>query len=119
MKTTLLILLLCLPMVSKAQTDTLTAYQAHAHVGKTVWVQMYVAEFRNGINESPSYLNIAEKYPKNPLRIVIFDHQVFKEKTGYNPAELVGKTIFCLAKITSYNSKTQISQNDIKQLSFR
>lgn len=99
-----------------AQTDTLTAHQAHTQIGKTVWVKMYVAEFRNGINEGPSYLNIQEKYPKNPLRIAIFDRQVFKQKFGYEPTALISKNIICLAKITAYNTKTQISQNDIQKI---
>lgn len=99
-----------------AQSDTLTSAQAQAHIGKTVWIKMYVAELHAGKNDSPDYLNIDKEYPNQTLAIAIFDHNVFKRKTGYALEELIGKTILCRAKITRYNGKPQISQNNIKKI---
>lgn len=109
-------LLLYLTVSLFSSPDTLTAYQAKDHIGKTVWLKLYVAEFRRGHHQSPDYLNIAEKYPKNPLRIAIFDSPKFKQKFGYTPADLAGKTIICHAKITEYNGNPQIAQGDLKKI---
>ncbi len=117
MKTySLTVLLLFLYSTAQAQSDTLTTAQAQAYIGKTIWIKMYVAELHAGKNDSPDYLNIDKEYPNQTLAIAIFDHNVFKQKTGYSPQSLVGKTIVCHAKITQYKGKTQISQNDLKKI---
>jgi hypothetical protein len=109
-------LLLYLTISLFTPPDTITAHQAKHHIGKTVWLKTHVVEFRAGHHQSPDYLNVEAKYPKNPIQMPIFDAVAFKQKVGYTPQNLVGKTILCHAKITQYNGNPQIKQNDIKKI---
>lgn len=109
-------ILFCFAMSFFSPPDTITAYQAKDYIGKTVWLKMYVAEFHKGHHDSPDYLNLEAKYPKNPLRIAVFDEIAFKQKFGYTPADLAGKTVICEAKITQYKGNPQITQGDLKKI---
>jgi hypothetical protein len=91
--------------------------EASKHVGEKVSVcgKIYGGRFfENGKNQ-PTLLNMGDKFPNNPLTVVIYGE--LRAKLGYKPEEkFLDKELCVTGTITLFKEKPQIVIEEAAQL---
>lgn len=90
---------------------------AGKHVGEKVSVcgKIYGGRFfENGKNQ-PTLLNMGDKFPNNPLTVVIYGE--LRAKLGYKPEErFLDKELCVIGTVTLYKEKPQIVIEEAAQI---
>jgi hypothetical protein len=109
MKKIILILVLALSPIAKAQIPTVTLDVINKFEGQVVTI----CEKVTGTHETKGntvFINFGKPFPNNEFSIVIFPSAV--EKFSYNPKEfLKGKTICVRGKVVLYKDKLEMIVN--------
>lgn len=91
--------------------------EASKHVGEKVSVcgKIYGGRFfENGKNQ-PTLLNMGDKFPNNPLTVVIYGEM--RTKLGYKPEEkFLDKELCLIGTVTLYKEKPQIVIEEATQI---
>ena len=73
------------------------------------------ASYLKGSSREPTFLNLADTYPKHPFTVVIWGES--RDQFDYAPESLEGKSICVTGVIETYKGKPQIIANSPKQIS--
>ena len=102
-KPILLLIFIGLFHVSFSQTltqfDTISANEASKRIGQYVIVKAKVVTtfFGEKLQGQPTYLNLDQKFPDNPMTVIILNDQLKKLKI--NASDYEGKTIIVKGKM--------------------
>lgn len=93
------------------------AKDAFRRIGKkaTVCGVVATAKYLKGSGKEPTFLNLADTYPKHPFTVVIWGKD--RDQFDYAPESLKGESICVRGLIEQYRGKPQIvasSQNQIR-----
>ena len=117
MKTLLIGILLCLSSYVYAQKPTITTAEAKSYIGKEVILVGKVVGTKIHIDRNGKqimFINLDEKYPNNPVEVVIFS-EVF-EKIKIVEEEVLNKQIKIEGTLNTYKEKPQMIVQSEKSL---
>lgn len=80
----------------------------------TVCGEVARANYRKGSGREPTFLNMADTYPKQPFTVVIWGES--RDQFDYPPESLNGKFICVTGVIETYRGKPQIIADSQKQI---
>ena len=80
-------------------TDTISAIEASKKIGQYVIVKAIVVStfFGEKLQGQPTYLNLDQKFPDNPMTVIIYSDQL--KKLNINASDYEGKTIVVKGKM--------------------
>lgn len=92
------------------------AKDAFRRIGKqaTVCGQVATAKYLKGSGREPTFLNLADTYPKHPFTVVIWGDD--RDQFDYEPESLKGESICVRGLIEQYRGKPQIVVTSQKQI---
>jgi hypothetical protein len=120
MKKVLFLLAICLFTAPAFSQLVINPEDAAKHVGEKVTVcgKIYGGKFLENAKKQPTFLNMGDKYPGQPLTIVIWGD--LRAKLGYKPEERYdGQEICVTGTITLYKEKPQIEVTEEAQIKMR
>ena len=99
-----------------AQAQGMAAKDAFRFIGKkkTVCGVVASARYLKGSGREPTFLNLADTYPKHPFTVVIWGKS--REQFDYAPETLKGESICVKGMIEQYKSNPQIVVDSPSQL---
>ena len=99
------------PSFGQSQPKIITAKEASKLVGQSVIVKAKVITVFHAINSfnSPTFLNLDEDFPNNPIAVVIFEADL--KKLNINAQLYKGKTILVRGIITTYKDEEKPFKN--------
>ena len=92
------------------------AKDAFRRIGKKATVCGVVAttKFLKGSGKEPTFLNLADTYPKHPFTVVIWGED--RDQFDYEPESLKGESICVRGVIEQYKGKPQIVAKSQSQI---
>lgn len=110
-----LALMIC-QLAMAAKPVGIPAKDAFRRIGKTATVCGVVesARYLKGSGREPTFLNLADTYPKHPFTVVIWGES--RDQFDYPPESLKGASICVRGVIEQYKSKPQIVVTGAKQI---
>jgi hypothetical protein len=120
MKKIIFLLSACLLSVTIFGQLVIKAEDAIKHVGEKVTVcgKIFSGKFLESAQKQPTLLNMGDKYPNQPLTIVIWGN--LRSKLSYKPEERYNDQYVCVTgTIVLFKEKAQIEVTEEAQLTMQ
>jgi hypothetical protein len=120
MKKLIFLFSVCLLSVTVFGQLVIKPEDAAKHVGEKVTVcgKIYSGKFLENAKKQPTFLNMGDKFPNQPLTVVIWGD--LRSKLSYKPEERYADQYVCVTgTIVLYKEKAQIEVTEETQLKFQ